>query len=487
MGNKIKDLLEKIDDYHWVIPKKFQSGMLVPGLLFADEKLLNHIIRDEAFKQVANVAHLPGIVKYSMAMPDIHWGYGLPIGGVAPIKVSGGVVSPGGVGSDINCGVRLIRTDIKYKSIANKIGDLIDGIFKNIPCGIGSTGKIKLSQKELPKVLINGAKWAVDNGYGWLDDLEYCEEGGMLSGANPDALSNRAKFRGLEQLGTLGAGNHFLEIQRVEKVFDNKAAESMGLFEGQLTVMVHTGSRGLGYQVCEDSVKKMMPVMAKYGISVPDRQLACAPLDSKEGKLYLGAMASAANYAWANRQCITHWVRETFEEIFKVSAASPKLNMRLVYDVAHNIGKFETHRINGDEIEIFIHRKGATRAFGPHHPDIPKEYTDVGQPVIIPGDMGTASYVLAGTERAMTDSFGSTCHGAGRMMSRRQAIKSSRGRDIVRELQDKGIYVKAKGWRTLHEEMSDAYKDINDVVEVVVGAGISKKIAKMIPVGVAKG
>lgn len=485
MLNDIKGKIKRIDDYRWLIPVDFKSGMRVPGLIFADEQLLEKAIEDKAFEQVANVAFLPGIVKYSLAMPDIHWGYGLPIGGVAPVRVSDGVISPGGVGSDINCGVRLLKSNLTYNEFKSYLQKTIDTIYVNVPCGVGSTGKIRISGKEIDEVLIKGARWSVEHGYGLKEDLNHTEENGTLAGANPDALSKRARERGYEQIGTLGAGNHFLEIQVVDEIFDEAVAQKLGIFKGQITVMIHTGSRGLGYQVCEDYMASMVRVMQKYNINLPDRQLACAPINSPEGKEYLGAMAAAANYAWANRQAITHWVRESFERVLGRSAE--ELGLKLVYDVAHNIAKFEKHNVDGKEMELLIHRKGATRAFGPGHPVLPQEYRETGQPVIIPGDMGRASYLLVGTEGAMKESFGSTCHGAGRCMSRHEAIRKTHGRRIDEELMNKGIYVRARGRDTLCEEVPEAYKDVSHIVDIVAGAGISKKVARMKPLGVVKG
>ena len=480
-----KGVLKRLDEYSFLLPKGFVPCMRVPGVIFATEKLLEHIIKDEAFRQVANAACLPGIVKYSLAMPDIHWGYGLPIGGVVAESVEKGVISPGGVGSDINCGVRLIKTSLTKKDIEGKIEQLVNLLYTNVPCGVGSEGKLRLSQKELREVLVGGSQWAVRNGFGWAEDIEFTEEKGKMDFADPENLSKRALERGLPQLGTLGAGNHFLEIQTVERVFDKNAAKILGLFEGQVTVMVHTGSRGLGFQVCEDYMKEFIPAMTRYGINLPDKQLACAPISSPEGKRYLGAMASAANYAWANRQMITHWVRESFERALETPAE--KLDMHILYDVAHNIAKFETHIVDGKKMKLLVHRKGATRAFGPGSKEIPEKFQKAGQPVIIPGDMGTASYILVGTETAMQRSFGSTCHGAGRVMSRHAAIRKTKGKDIVSEMGKRGIYVRAKSRRTLAEEVPEAYKDIDEIVEAVCGANLSKKVARLVPLGVVKG
>ncbi len=485
MSEPWKGPLEKLDDYRWIIPTSYQKGMRVPGLIYTDEEMLKQIRQDQAPQQVANVAHLPGIIGYSMAMPDIHWGYGFPIGGVAGVDAERGVISPGGVGYDINCGVRLIRTDLTFADIKERISILVERLFQNIPSGVGSTGKLKLSKKEERAVLRDGAVWAVKQGFGWREDLELTEQGGCIDGADPEELSQRALARGLPQLGTLGAGNHFLEIQEVEEIFDEETASVFGLTRGQITVMIHTGSRGLGYQVCDDNLDRMVRAMNKYKITLPDKQLACAPVNSPEGRQYFAGMAAAANYAWTNRQLILHWVRESFEQVLEESAE--RLGMHMIYDVAHNIAKFEKHVVDGKSKKVVVHRKGATRAFAAGHPDIPGKYRDVGQPVLIPGDMGTASYVLVGTQKAMEESFGSTCHGAGRVMSRHAAVKATRGRAIERELAEKGIIVRSKGQRTLHEEVPEAYKDIDRVVEIVHGAGLSRKVAKMRPLGVVKG
>ena len=477
--------LEQIDEYRWRIPVSYSEGMRVPGLIFADAELIKQVRRDQAPQQVANVAHLPGLVGQSMAMPDIHWGYGFPIGGVAAADVDAGVISPGGVGYDINCGVRLVRTDLRVSDIRGRVRALVDRLFRNVPSGVGSTGKLKLSRADERAVLREGAQWAVKQGFGWKEDIERTEQLGRLDGAEPDALSERAMERGRPQLGTLGAGNHFLEIQEVKAVYDEEAARTFGLEEGQITVMIHTGSRGLGYQVCDDNLDRMVHAMNKYNVIVPDKQLACAPVTSPEGRQYFSGMAAAANYAWANRQMILHWVREAFEQI--LGQPAERLGMHMVYDVAHNIAKFEEHVTEGKHVRVVVHRKGATRAFAAGHPELPEVYRRVGQPVLIPGDMGTASYVLVGTQKAMEESFGSTCHGAGRVMSRHAAIKATKGRAIDRELGDRGIVVLSKGWKTLHEEAPEAYKDIDKVVEVVHGAGLSRKVARMKPLGVVKG
>ena len=459
--------------------------MRVPGLIYADEAMIRQVRGDQAPQQVANVAHLPGLLGPSLAMPDIHWGYGFPIGGVAGVDADEGVISPGGVGYDINCGVRLVRTNLEASDIKDAVRPLVERMFVNVPSGVGSTGKLKLSMKEEKAVLRDGARWAVKQGFGWNEDVDRTEQNGCLHGADPDALSSRALERGRPQLGTLGAGNHFLEIQEVDEIFDEAAAGAFGLYKGQVTVMIHTGSRGLGYQVCDDSLDRMVRAMNRYKINIPDKQLACAPVTSPEGRQYFAGMAAAANYAWTNRQLILHWVRESFEQVLKQPAE--RLGMHMVYDVAHNIAKFENHTIGGRDVRVVVHRKGATRAFAAGHPDLPDMYRSVGQPVLIPGDMGTASYVLVGTQKAMEESFGSTCHGAGRVMSRHAAIRKTKGRAIDRELGDRGIQVRSRSWKTLHEEVPEAYKDIDKVVNVVHGAGISRKVARMRPLGVVKG
>ena len=477
--------LEKIDDYHWRIPKSYKSGMKVPGLIYADEKLLKDIHQDKALEQVANVAFLPGIVNSSLAMPDIHWGYGFPIGGVAATDIEeGGVISPGGVGFDINCGIRLVRTDLRYEDIKDKLSDLVYALFNGVPAGVGSKGDIRVSAREEKELLVKGAKWAVEQGYGTQEDLECTEENGAISGADPEAVSQRAYERGKAQSGTLGSGNHFLEVQVIDQLFDAELCDTFGLDLGQVTIMIHSGSRGFGYQVCEDYVKNMVHCLNKYNINVPDRQLACAPVNSPEGKMYLGAMRCAANYAWANRQCLMHLTRLAFEKIFATSWQ--KLGMFLIYDVAHNIAKVEKYKINGKEKNLCVHRKGATRAFPPHHPALPERYKKTGQPVIIPGDMGRNSYLLVGTEKAV-ETFYSTCHGAGRVKSRTASTKSTNLNVLLKDLESKGIMVKASGRATLVEEAPSAYKDVNDVVNVVHRAGISKRVCRMRPVGVIKG
>ena len=481
-----QEILKKIDDYRWEIPKSYKAGMSVPGLIFASEAMLNHIWEEQVFQQVANVAFLPGIVDHSLAMPDIHWGYGFPIGGVAATRVEDGVVSPGGVGFDINCGVRLLRTNLTEDEVKPKIEQLIATLFANIPSGLGSTGKIRVNEKELDQVLIKGSRWAVEKGYGEAEDIVVTEESGCMKGANPDKVSSKAKKRGIPQLGTLGSGNHFLEVEVLDKIYDPEAAKAMGIGDlGQVLILIHTGSRGFGHEVCTDYVRTLGEAVKRYGITLPDRQLACAPVGSPEGQDYLQAMACAANYAWTNRQCITHWVRESFIKVFGKSRR--ELGLEQIYDVAHNIAKIEEYDIDGKRQTLCVHRKGATRAFPTGHPDIPDIYKSIGQPILIPGDMGRCSYILVGTERAMKESFGSTCHGAGRIQSRTAAKRSLRGADVAKALAARGITVKTGSIGSLAEEASEAYKDVTEVVDVTHKAGISRKVARAIPLGVIKG
>ncbi|MGD8703323.1 MAG: RtcB family protein [Desulfosarcina sp.] len=475
--------LKKITPFCYEIPKT--GSMNVPGRIFMSRQMADQLSEMEALKQVANVATLPGILKASMAMPDMHWGYGFPIGGVAAFDWNDGVISPGGVGYDINCGVRLAATGLEEKAIRPVVDRLVNALFQNIPTGVGSTGSVKLTTKEEIKVLRQGARWAVRQGFGEPSDVERTEDGGCMQAADPLVISQRALQRGTKQLGTLGSGNHFLEVGVVEEIFDDATAQVYGLFQGQVTVLLHSGSRGLGYQVCDDSLAFMAKHVKTLGIHLPDRQLACAMINSSAGERYFAAMACAANYAWANRQILLHRARETFQQVMGMGPR--ELAMHQVYDICHNIAKRETHLLEGRQRTVCVHRKGATRAFPPGHPDVCEAYRHVGQPILIPGDMGTASYVLAGTQAAMQESFGSTCHGAGRVLSRKAAKKRSKGRAIHRELADKGILVKWTGRSTLAEEMPDAYKDINQVVDAVHGAGISKKVAKLRPICVIKG
>jgi len=486
MGEAFKGPLEQIDKYRWRIPRSYKPEMRTEGIIYISPELVEDTRADNAPEQVANVACLPGIVGASLAMPDIHYGYGFPIGGVAAMSVEEGVVSPGGVGYDINCGVRLLRTNLRVEEVQEQMRDLLQQIARDVPSGVGSKGRLRVTDKELDRVMVKGAKWAVEQGYGEQADLEACEANGQLPGARPEAVGERARQRGLPQLGTLGAGNHFLEVQAVEEIYDAQVAQRLGITEvGQVTVMIHTGSRGFGYQICDDYLLVMREAVRKYGIELPDRELACAPVNSPEGKDYFGAMAAAANYAWANRQCITHWVREAFERVLRAGAG--KLGLETVYDVAHNVAKMEKHRVNGEERMLCVHRKGATRAFGPGHEELPARYREIGQPVIVPGDMGRASYLLVGTERAMQETWGSTCHGAGRMMSRAQALKAATSQQVMEELKGKGILVVAASKKTIAEEAPQAYKDVSLVVEACDGAGISRKVAKFRPLGVVKG
>ena len=478
--------LEKIDDYRWRVSKTYMQGMRVDGIVYASDKLIKSIRSDNALQQVANVATLPGIVKYSLAMPDAHWGYGFSIGGVAATDIEkGGVISPGGVGFDINCGVRLVKTNLFRRDVSSKLKDLVCALYNNIPAGIGSKGDIRVSVKEEEKILLKGARWALSQGYAIESDIDHTEENGAMEGANPDAVSERAYQRGMRQSGTLGSGNHFIEVQSIDEIYDENAASVFGLSKGQITIMIHSGSRGFGYQICDDYAKKMVHTLSKYGISVPDRQLACAPFNSEDGRLYFGAMKCAANYAWNNRQCIMHLVRLSFEKVFKQSFQA--LGMFLVYDVAHNIAKLETHNVNGQKKTLCVHRKGATRAFAPGSEEIPASYRNIGQPVIIPGDMGTHSYLMLGTEIAMAETFGTTCHGAGRALSRKAASQRYNASRVIEELEKKGIVLMASGKETISEEAPGAYKDINDVIDAVSGAGISKKVCRMRPLGVVKG
>ncbi len=476
--------VQQIDACRWRIPR--EGAMRTEGLVFASPAMMEALRREQALEQVCNVATLPGIVGPSMAMPDIHWGYGFPIGGVAAFDADEGVVSPGGVGYDINCGVRLLRSGLDADELEAHLDPLADTLFSNIPSGVGSHRRdLRLGERELAQVLAKGATWAVDSGFGAAADLEYIEGGGVIGGADPDKVSPRALERGRDQLGTLGSGNHFVEIQRVETIYDDARAEALGLFPGQVTVSIHTGSRGLGYQVCDDSIKIMLKAARKYGIDLPDRQLCCAPLGSDEAGDYLAAMACAANYAFANRQVITAWVRETFEQVLRKSPAD--LRLGVVYDVCHNIAKWEEHVVAGRKRRLCVHRKGATRAFPPGHAEIPAAYRAIGQPVLIPGDMGRYSYVLTGTPGAYEETFGSTCHGAGRVLSRHAAKKAARGHDIIGELAGRGIRVRAAGRATVAEEMPDAYKDVAEVVDVVQQAGIGHIVARLRPMAVIKG
>lgn len=475
--------LIQIDDYTWELSRT--GEMRVPGRIYASEAMIETIRREDSLTQVANVASLPGIVKASLAMPDVHQGYGFPIGGVAAFDWEDGVVSPGGVGYDINCGVRLATTRLEEKDVRSRMEDLVNALYRHIPSGIGSQGTVNLSGREEKDVLRTGSRWAVENGFGDERDLEHTEDGGCMTDANPEIVSDRALVRGKKQLGTLGSGNHFLEVGVVDEIFDPVAARSFGLFQGQVTVMLHTGSRGLGYQICDDFLADMARARHTLPFDLPDRQLSCAMIQSEPGTRYLAAMACAANYAWANRQILMHRAREV---LLKELHVGPRdLAMQLLYDVCHNIAKKEEHLIDGASRTLCVHRKGATRSFPAGHPAVCPAYRTTGQPVLVPGDMGTASYVLVGTEKSLAETFGSTCHGAGRVLSRTAARKAAKGRAIYRELEDKGILVRWTGRGTMAEEMPDAYKDISQVVKVVHGAGISRKVARLRPMAVVKG
>jgi tRNA-splicing ligase RtcB len=474
--------LKRLDDYRWLVPRGTKPGMRTDALIYADRRLLEQIVCDLSVEQAMNVATLPGIVGRSLAMPDIHQGYGFPIGGVAATDLEDGVVSPGGVGFDINCGVRLLGTSLAQDEVRTKLRELVNQLFRDVPSGTGSEGFVKLSYQDLDRVLSEGAAWMVEQGWGRAEDVEFCEESGGMEGADPARVSDRAKQRGRTQLGTLGSGNHFLEVQYVERVYEAEVARTFGLAEGQAVVLVHCGSRGLGHQVCTDYLKVMNEAMRRYGIELPDRQLACVPVRKPEGKAYLAAMAAAANFAWANRQAITHSTRNSFEKVFGDGA-----ELRVVYDVAHNIAKRERHRVNGGEREVLVHRKGATRSFPAGSPFIPPAYRAAGQPVLIPGSMGTASYVLVGTERAMEETFGTVCHGAGRAMSRTAAKKGRDAREETRKLEEQGIILRAETRDGILEEVPDAYKDIDAVIDVVHNAGLARRVARLRPMGVIKG
>lgn len=474
-------MLRKIDDFRFAIPTSYKQGMRIEGLIYADEELVRQIEKDQTKDQVANVATLPGLVGRSLAMPDAHQGYGFCIGGVAAADLDEGVVSAGGVGFDINCGVRLLASSVNVKDVRDKIEPLLNQLFRDIPCGTGRKGMLNVTKTELDNVLQDGARWAVHKGYGREEDLQRIEEYGRMPDADASLVSSRAKDRGHHQLGTLGSGNHFLEIQNVVEVYDNDVAGRFGVHEGQLVILIHSGSRGLGHQVCTDYLDIMHDGMKKYGINVIDRQLACVPIRSKEGGDYLKAMAAAANFAFANRQMMTHWVREAFHRVVGTG------DVRIVYDVCHNIAKRENHEVNGSRKTVLVHRKGATRALPKGHSLLPDDLRDVGQPVLIPGSMGTSSYILVGTEKAMKETFGSSCHGAGRAKSRTQAKKETTADQLLKELRGKGILVRGETRSGLTEEKPDAYKDVSRVVDVVHGAGIARKVAKLIPLAVMKG
>ncbi|HYZ83520.1 MAG TPA: RtcB family protein [Bryobacteraceae bacterium] len=474
--------LEALDDYRYRIARDEASGMRTDVLVFSSPVLIEQVKKDQSLTQAMNVATLPGIVGPSLAMPDIHQGYGFPIGGVAATDIDEGVVSPGGVGFDINCGVRLVRSTLTRADVKARMKQLIDQVFRDVPCGTGTEGRLKLKGGDIDQVLGRGARWMVEQGYGQPRDIERAEANGAMAGALPRKVSDRAKERGTPQLGTLGSGNHFLEVQYVDAVHDVAAAEAMGIDKDQVVVLIHSGSRGLGHQVCTDYVALMNQVMSKYGIQLPDRQLACAPIRSEEGQSYLGAMASAANFAWANRQGILHFLREAFRRVF-----DSDVRLELIYDVCHNIAKEETHVVDGRPRNVLVHRKGATRAFPAHNPELPAAYTEVGQPVFVPGSMGTASWVLVGQPGAMAESFASVCHGAGRLMSRTAVRKGKNITDERRKLEEAGILVRSESRDGILEELPEAYKDVDEVIEVVHNAGLAKKVARLRPLGVIKG
>ena len=476
--------IKQVDKYLYEIPTSYRADMRVPARIYADKELLEASFRDRSMRQLVNTTTLPGVVRFTLAMPDMHQGYGFPIGGVAATLPPEGVISPGGIGYDINCGVRAMASNIPMKELAPYVEELIPALYKRVPSGLGAGG-IKISARQLDGILVEGAKWTVQQGYGTQQDLEHTEEGGCLAAADPGQVSQRAKDRGRKQVGSLGSGNHFLEIDEVVEVYDEEVAEAFGLHQGHAAVQIHCGSRGLGHQVCSDYVRSLQKAVRKYNISLPDRELVCAPFDSPEGQAYFGAMAAAANFAWANRMAIAHWVRVTFEEVLAGRVKNWELTS--VYDVAHNIGKVEEHRVNGRRAKVVVHRKGATRAVGPSFPGLPEDYQEIGQPVLVPGSMGTASYILVGSDEALDLTFGSTCHGAGRVMSRKAAKRRIYGQELRKELEERGIVIRAGSMPGLAEEAPQAYKDVDRVVEVVHGAGIAYKVARLEPRGVIKG
>ena len=477
-----KKQLRQLDRYRWLVPRSTRPGMLTDALIYADERLLEQILGDLSIEQAMNVAFLPGIVGRSLAMPDIHQGYGFPIGGVAATDIEKGVVSPGGVGFDINCGVRLLASSLDRDEVTPRLRELVNQLFRDVPSGTGSEGRVPCSFEELDNVLERGAAWVVERGYGEAADLEFCEETGAMRGADAGKVSDRAKQRGRTQIGTLGSGNHFLEVQYVEKILEPEIAERFGLHLDQIVVLIHCGSRGLGHQVCTDFLKLMNEAMTRYSISLPDRQLACVPSQSLEGKNYLAAMAASANFAWANRQAIAHFTRGAFRKVMGNGA-----QLRVVYDVAHNMAKREWHQVGEVEREVLVHRKGATRSYPVGVPGLPTAYRDAGQPVFIPGSMGTASYVLVGTARAMKETFGTVCHGAGRAMSRTAAKRGRDARVEVQKLEEKGILLRSETRAGILEEIPEAYKDVDAVVDVVHNAGLARKVARLRPIGVIKG
>ncbi len=478
-------VLRQISDYEWEIPVSYRDDMRVPVHIFASRQLLEEVARDRSLEQAVNSSTLPGLVGKVLVMPDMHQGYGFPIGGVAATELPDGVISPGGIGYDINCGVRLLGSQISLAEADPVLGELATALDYHCPSGVGKKGSLPLNQRDLDEVCRTGSKWALKNGYASKMDLRRTEENGQVQGADPDKVSPRAMKRGRPQLGTLGAGNHFIEIDEVEEIFFPEAASAMGLREGYIVVQIHCGSRGFGHQICTDYVREFQAAVKRYGITLPDRELVCAPLSSPEGKNYLAAMRCAANYAFANRQVLAHHARTAFEQV--MAGRVPNWHQHQVYDIAHNMGKIETHEIEGQRLKVCVHRKGATRAFGPDSAEIPEEYRPYGQPVLVPGSMGTASWVLVGTRESMKRSFGSTCHGAGRVMSRRKAKQTVRGDQLRRELEAEGIRIRAGSMPGLAEEAPQAYKDVDAVVETVSGAGIARKVARLRPVAVIKG
>jgi tRNA-splicing ligase RtcB (3'-phosphate/5'-hydroxy nucleic acid ligase) len=477
--------LKQISQYEWEIPKSFRADMRVPVRIFATRRLLEEVSEDKSLEQAVNSATLPGLVGHVIVMPDMHQGYGFPIGGVAATRFPEGVISPGGIGYDINCGVRLLGSQIEYEAVKDHLADLASALDHYCPSGVGTKGHLRLSQEELERLCREGAQWAKRKGYASEADLQRTEEGGQMEGADPSKVSKKAKDRGRPQVGTLGAGNHFIEVGVVDRTFYPEASQAMGLSEGHLVVLIHCGSRGFGHQICTDYVGEFQKAVQRYGIKLPDRELVCAPLDSTEGKAYLDAMRCAANYAFANRQVLAHFARQAFEEVFAGKVRNWHLHQ--IYDIAHNMGKIETHDVAGERLKVCVHRKGATRAFGPGYEGLPPEYRSIGQPVLVPGSMGTASWVLVGTEGSMQRSFGSTCHGAGRVMSRSKAKKTIRGDELRNKLESQGVRVRAGSMAGLAEEAPQAYKDVDEVVEVVSGAGIARKVARLVPVAVIKG
>jgi len=476
---------KKIGDMQYRIEADSSKGMKVPVTIYADESLISKMMTDRTLTQAMNVATIPGIQGHSVVLPDGHEGYGFPVGGVAAMDAEEGMISPGGVGYDINCGVRLLRMNLSEKDVRPKLKELVTDLFNSIPSGVGSKGAVKLNYSQLDEVLVRGVDWAIDHGYGTKNDADVCEENGQIKNADPNKVSDTARKRGAPQLGSLGSGNHFLEVQKIEKVYDEEAAKRMGIQEGNVTVLIHCGSRGFGHQICSDYLRVSEQALKKYDINLPDRELACVPNTSEEGESYRKAMFAALNFAWSNRQMITHWTRKSFERVFKQSESD--LDMNLVYDVAHNIAKVEKHKIDGKEKPVVVHRKGATRAFPANREEIPLKYRDLGQPVLIPGSMGTGSWILLGKPNSMSLSFGSTAHGAGRMMSRSKARREYTEEQVKKSLSDKGIFIKSLTREGVVEETPEAYKDVDAVVNVSHDLGIATKVAKLVPIGVIKG